>query len=512
MKRWLFFIVLVLNLVVTTNPAYSMSGNVHVADMNEVFENLSSSNTGVKDLYKNLTSNIIDDSTKDRFLKSLPVAPDGLKLDHRSLFHWGFSGDIPFNTEGNLKRYLEKFPPGERDRIKKLIALEWQARVNHITDEAVKILGWPRGSERKAKAFLGVLYDAHLLGDLMPGNKLIESVQNVDRIKEDLLKNFRRLFGKNSKLVDVLEKKLTAIISDHTLNQQQKAEKILQALKETPIGQAFADIDKLIKNNQWSVSKENSKYFKLAGSMAARYHNLVKNLSPAAQNAIKTGIVTGIISGVGHSWSVLNGEEGLEEAVQEVLKDSSLAGASIYISEGVIQNLGGGKYAITALIENSAKTTLSNQAIGTFLNYGVATFIFDEVHNVYHYAQGKITREQFIAETAKSAVKGTVAGGLSYATVMICKTSAGNPVVIAVSIAGYYIATKAIAAYEKLNKRNYFFAEDVLGKLPLNMQNRITAFNLEEWSLTPSAFDESAGTTPSAFDENLGTTPSAFDL
>ena len=108
-------------------------------------------------------------------------------------------------------------------------------------------------------------------------------------------------------------------------------------------------------------------------------------------------------------------------------------------------------------------------------------------------------------------VKSSVSGGFAYATVLIAKTSAGNPFVIAVSIAGYLVASKAIEVYKKMDERNYFFAEDVLGILPLSMQRGITAFNLDEWNLTPSAFDEELKLVPSAFDDDLKLTPSAFD-
>ena len=84
---------LILLFVVTAlfaSEAFSMSEKGHRSDMNATFEYFQKVNPNVEELYTFISSGIIDDMKGERFLKSLPVAPDGKKIDHRSLFSLGF--------------------------------------------------------------------------------------------------------------------------------------------------------------------------------------------------------------------------------------------------------------------------------------------------------------------------------------------------------------------------------------------------------------------------------------
>ena len=161
--------------------------------------------------------------------------------------------------------------------------------------------------------------------------------------------------------------------------------------------------------------------------------------------------------------------------------------------------------------------------------------------------KGDISKEQFIKETAKSAGRSVVSGVCAAAAVCIANTVLG-PHIVAMIPCGYgnqAIATIGSMAggwvfdmvagffgrsdkeyeaqqvetpvfkdfvYEKVDERNFFFVEDVLGNLPLEMQKGITAFNSEDWQLTPSAFDDNFMNRPTAFNtEDWQLTPSAFD-
>ncbi|MFX0199502.1 MAG: hypothetical protein ACFFCW_25550 [Candidatus Hodarchaeota archaeon] len=230
-----------------------------------------------------------------------------------------------------------------------------------------------------------------------------------------------------------------------------------------------------------------------ASRLKGIYNTLPKNIRIASQAA---GVAT-LFSAFGNSWAVFQGEKKIEDAVINTLGDGLHAGISLYLANAIIQNVGGGKYALTAIVDASTKELIPGvgkglAATSAFLEFGVATFIFDQSRSVFFLIRGDIPSDKFFYQTCKNFIKSAASGVASMCAVAIGFSPAG-PVVMAISVGSYMALNTAIAYAEKLNKRNYLFIEDTLGHLPLEMQNRITPWDIDG-QITP--WDRLNVTTP----------------
>ena len=120
--------------------------------------------------------------------------------NHRIIGHWGFEGAIPFNSEP-WKSQLAKYP---KEQLIKM----WKDFTNSLIKSAMEKTGLP---QQQAKGLVGLLYNAHLLGDRVYGNVRVNEVVKPDLIIKDIGKNLHRLFGNNSNLAKTIMKEISQI-------------------------------------------------------------------------------------------------------------------------------------------------------------------------------------------------------------------------------------------------------------------------------------------------------------
>ncbi len=240
--------------------------------------------------------------------------------------------------------------------------------------------------------------------------------------------------------------------------------------------------DNLQKESEQLIARGEGLY--AASKLRAFYERIPKDI----RISIKAGGVAALFSGIGNAWSVIQGEKKIDEAAMETLGTGIHAGTSLYFTNAIIQRVGNGKYALTAIVDASAKElfpgiSTSVAVRSAFLNYGVATFIFDETKSVFFFVKGDMDINKFMVTTGKNILTSTGSGLATMCAVVLGSNPAGFTV-MAVSIGGYLIVNHTISYAERLNKRNYLFIEDILGHLPLEMQRRVTPWD-REYSITP---------------------------
>jgi hypothetical protein len=98
-----------------------------------------------------------------------------------------------------------------------------------------------------------------------------------------------------------------------------------------------------------------------------------------------------------HGWQVFNGGEDIADALGAEVKDVSLAGASIYVSEVILQRIGNNKYALISL--SNSTSPIVEQALGTGLTFGIANAIFDQTTSVYNLYSEEIETAYFVDVT-----------------------------------------------------------------------------------------------------------------
>ena len=248
---------------------------------------------------------------------------------------------------------------------------------------------------------------------------------------------------------------------------------------------------------------------------ATKMRAMAAKIPPKMRISAKAGATAALFSAVPNMWAVAQGDMAIEDAVVSIAGDGIQAGVSQYVTLGMIQYLGEEKYALTAIVDASTRelaygVSLRQAAAATFLNYGVATFIFDETRNVYFLCSGSMGADQFLAETAKSGARATGAGAASVCAVLLGANPAGFTV-MAVSIGGYVMVSTAIDYADAVDSKNYVFIEDVLGDLPLEMQRRYTPsdliLNQTPWDIEPNQTPDDLRLNDDPSSLKLNTTP-----
>ncbi|BBE30064.1 hypothetical protein OSSY52_02050 [Tepiditoga spiralis] len=438
MKKIFVMIFLILSLSFFSLPSASEHAKAGLED----FGFYTGKNKNIRLTFTEI-SNLIDNINSNPFKD---ISTKFGKFGHRNFGHWGFSGSIPFNKNEYLKELIKNGVSKEK------IVLEWKK----ITDKMTNIVMEKTGvtDKKLAKSLAGLIYDHHILKDYE--DKIIEPLSDINNLKKDILKNFETLFGKNSNLTTDFRKYLKDIPKN--LSEKEQSILITKFIKKVNLGSSLEDI--FSKEFQ----EKNIKVYTNLKKMMNSSNKINKYLN--IKTAAKGALLSGIISGLFHSYKVYKNEEEIDEALKNVIKDSSKTGISLYTSEAIMQKIGK-KYALTA-------------ATGAALNYGIATFVFNEVNTVYDFFIDKsINSEEFLKENGENILKSSFSGLFSYCAVILGATPTGFTV-IAVAIAGDLIINKAIETYKRLDKKNYFFMEDIIGNLPLSVQRRRTIFDLED--------------------------------
>lgn len=450
LKQILLVVFIILNLSSHSSP----NANKHAAEFLDDFGFYTGKNKNIRLAVKEI-SNLIDDVEKIPFKN---VNSKFGKYGHRNFGHWGFSSDIPFNKNEYLKELLSE------GVTRKEIIQAWKIRTNEMTDIVVKYTGIT--NRKQARALAGLIYDHHLLKDY--SDKLTQPLQNINHLEKDIIKNFEKLFKKNSPITMKFKEEISKIPKN--IPATEKSKLITKIIKKSEVAKYLDDIySKEFKDNKIRTLNRNTEHLLQKGKAMK-----VKNIK--AKVAGKAALMAGMVSGGLNTWKVVNGEMELQEAVYKTVEDTSIVFTSTYVSEAFIEKIGS-KYAMTSIVKEGVP--LSAKTLGAGVNYGIATFIFDETRTIWDFTKGEISDEEFYKATGVNAMRGFGSGTAAYAAALM-GASPGGPIVIAVSFGGYVLVNTAISEYEKLDRNNYLYVEDVLGHLPLRVQRQKNIFDLED--------------------------------
>lgn len=132
------------------------------------------------------------------------------------------------------------------DAARQRMIQAWRQDVAKMEDISARMLG-VRG--RTAKGFAGILYDVHLMGDYS-GEKL-GALQDIEALKNDLIKNVNRVFGNHSaQSGDIIRGLDAAFKSGATASG--KSERMLAFLSESD--EFRVEFQKLLKRERFLAS------------------------------------------------------------------------------------------------------------------------------------------------------------------------------------------------------------------------------------------------------------------
>lgn len=229
---------------------------------------------------------------------------------------------------------------------------------------------------------------------------------------------------------------------------------------------------KTVQNTVGIINVPYKNALAIVNAVNIRYAGFMNRLPNKLRMPVQAGIMAGLVSGSLNTYKVIKGDLEVEQAALSTIEDSALAAGSIYISDAFVQSINN-KTVITAFVKKGSPLA---KAFGAGLKYGVTTFIFDETRVLYGLIKGEIDERTFIRETGKALLKSGATYAATYGAVAL-KFSSGGPVVMAVAVGAYVLVEGGISQYEEIDNKNYVYIEDVLGRLPLQLQQRLTPYD-----------------------------------
>ena len=230
-------IIIYILLLLTAAPVLAhKSWTFHAQDMYEVLQ--LEDNPKLTEWMKYISSDLIDgydavkaysiDGKEVKFGEYLKHKYPNLKFPHRYLYHWGF------NSRPWTKDWDEKVADWDEADIHALQAdlIQEQKRRNRLANEKTETLfNLAHGGKeaRVANVLLSIVYDAHILGDYEPDNKLLNGLQDLSSVVGDIISRVNALDSKSGKN---LVENLKEVANDTTLSLQDKALQLNIVLKE----------------------------------------------------------------------------------------------------------------------------------------------------------------------------------------------------------------------------------------------------------------------------------------
>lgn len=324
--------------------------------------------------------------------------------NHRVLGHgWALNDAIPRQTLD----YLSKTYPGREGEIASI----WRTFARGVSDEAVAVTGLPKA---QANAFASFLYDIHLLGDVEPGNKLIDLVLPPQDIVKNINKDARILFKNNSKYADLIEYRLAAVMRQMKgKDPQLTAQALMDELYRLRVGDMLKDSWGKTFKPQYSIDRAIKANERLAQRTLDRIPGVSSKKLPTCHSDVKRS---------------------------DFYKKSS-SGKTLHA--GLLTCDG----RLLLAVKESGKTALMIIAI----EGGIAT---------YQYITGGILKSEFEEKMIEAVIKGTTVGTAVGVSVLLGATP-GGLVVFAVGAGAYFIVDEGIAMWREHQARRYININDL---------------------------------------------------
>lgn len=203
--------------------AHGFPAPVHEADMADVFARVEG--TEFREA-ANRISSAIDNDLLESFRKNIGKVPG----NHRIVGHgWTLDGRIPKDVLAEL----EKANPGRAGDI-----AEWWAReARQLSGLMERATGLP---PKQARAIAGLHWDMHLLGDRMPGNKLVDRVLSPREIERNIEKNCEILFKNRPGYAKAVRKALRKALVGGGGEAEQAARMMLTMQRDIPFSEMLS--------------------------------------------------------------------------------------------------------------------------------------------------------------------------------------------------------------------------------------------------------------------------------
>lgn len=371
-------------------PCYGHSGQEHLRDMKIVFNGYGGAEFDELARKVNAT---IDTELPEAFRKQIGPLPG----NHRILGHgWTMNDAIPHEVLDKLEtRY-----PGKK---KEIVAI-WRTTVKNLCAYAQRVTGLP---PNQAAALVAIMYDIHLLGDLEPGNKLLDNVLSPHDIVKNLKKNFKILFRNHPVIANQICNCLQRVLSSAKGGVQNVARALMTALQRLDIG----------------------------GKLRVAWQNTLK--LPFSKQAVH----------MAEHYKVRRDVRNLAGKKAKLTPLRSPRSAAKVVEKSAR------RWITPALITESGAILVPTQV-------GFGVFCFDAGEAVFAFYRGSILKEEFERRMVDSVIKG-VSCGAAHAVLLCITPVPGGLLVTVVGIAAYEVTDCVIGIFRRRAAAKMLTAEDL---------------------------------------------------
>ena len=374
------------------------SSRLHYNDQKAVFEGFGSDQS-FEELCK-LVNTGLDDDLPRKIREVCGKIPD----NHRVIGHlWTLNDSIPEET-------LHLLAGNDTSKRKRIISV-WSEFKSNLLHQTIQKTGLPKA---QANAFISLLGDIHLLGDLEPDNTRIDLVKNPAEIIRDIQKNVQVLFKSYPQQADTISHSLNTILAKGKNREiRMIAQELMTTLYKLPVGKTFHD--------SWKKTIHN----KLVFSPSAREAVLRKNAER----------LFGQFPGTG--------QHPIKYSRRPLTATSIASRGRTAILSGVIT------------FEGKVIIPLRNGITEGFL-----VIVFDAGTAYYQYYKGDIRKPELKKKLTEAAVKGTVVGSASAISITL-GANPGGFVILAVGAGSYFMADLCIDRWKEMRNRHLLTTDDL---------------------------------------------------
>ncbi len=447
------------------------TGEVHIQEMKSVMNGFGDSKDFQKlaeIITKSIDNTVLDsEAPVQGFPAKFKEMMGTLPGNHRLLAHkWVVGEAIPKETLDMLDKYY----PKKRGEI---IGL-WRDHTKQVIEITQELSGL---SPKKAKAMASLLSSIHLLGDIEPGNTMIDDVLPLDDIAKNIKRNLVDLGGYENPLIQSIETKIDKVIRS---GKQGKAAKIAKLISSGECATA-AEAERVLTQRMARELMDVLHTSEIGPAIKQGCPRISLNFSEKAlskaANSTKRRMIDRIprIAGKGY--------EGEARLTQQAFGKGTPYAREVMQASGkkLTTNVAGQTVVAAGLISNDGRIFIPTLHTGGI--EGGAVFLFDAGIAGYQYVSGDITRPEMVREVEDAAIKGSTVGGAAAVAVLLGATPAGW-VVIGVGIGTYFVTDIALGYYHKYNDSKYLNDDD-LKAFGIN-ENSLLDFNeidspLDSW-------------------------------
>lgn len=424
------------------------TGQVHIQEIKSVLNGFGDSNDFQKladIITKSIDNTVLNsEAPVQGFPAKFKEVMGTLPGNHRLLAHkWVVGQAIPKETLDMLDKY---YP-----RKKGLIIELWRDHSKQVIEITQQLTGLP---PKKAKAMASLLSSIHLLGDIEPGNAMIDEVLSLDDIAKNIKRDLVDLGGRENPLIQSIETDIDKVIRSR---KQGKATQIAKLISSGECATA-ADAERILTQRTAKEFMDVLHTSEIGPAIKQGCPRISLNFSEKALSKAATSTKRRLIDRIPRIAE--KGVEGEARLTQQAFGKGTTYAREVLQASGKKLATNAAEQTVVAAGLISSDGRIFIPSLHTAGIEGGAVFLFEAGIAGYQYVSGDITRPEMVREVEDSAIKGTTVGGAAAVAVLLGATPAGW-VVIGVGIGSYFVTDIALGYYHEYKDSKYLNDEDL---------------------------------------------------